>query len=148
MLVAFSFSPVCLASVAEDRREYSRTAATVEHSNDCERFFIGRVSDYVIPHGLKLQWPCREVGTAVAYVGKRDERLDRFIDFFTHAIGSVEVIGGDLFPDFFQIFIRLWVEDESAHGRARRASLLLLRRRLAKASSPSTGLTRPLLRSS
>jgi hypothetical protein len=37
---------------------------------------------------------------------------------------------------------RLRVEDKSAHERARRSSLF--RRRLAKASSPSTGFARPI----
>ena len=118
----------------------------MQHRHHCERFFIRRVGDYIIAHQLKPQRTCREVGTAVAAVRKGGKRLDRLIDFFPDAVRGGEIVGSDLFPDFFQIGVRLRVENKSAHERERRC--LLLCRRLAKACSPSKGLTRPLLRSS
>src|SRR5258708_23341574 len=158
MLIAFSFwgrgllpdarakrdtRNLLLRSSAKYRRDHPRIASAMQDGDDGERFFIWRVGDYIISHGLKTQGPCCEVRAAVARVWKRDKRLDCVEDFFKDAVGSVEVIGGDIFPDFFQICVRFRVENKSAHERARRSLLLLLR--LEKASSPSTGFTLPLL---
>ena len=82
----------------------------------------------------------------MTFVRKRDEGLNRFVDFFPGSVGCVQVVSSDIFPDFVKIRDGVRVENKSAHEPARRS--LLFCRSLAKASSPSTGFTRPLLRSS
>src|SRR4029077_1966025 len=127
-------------------RNHARTPASVQHRNDCERLFIGRVSDHIMSQGLKPKRTRRQVGTTMATERKRGEGFNRVVNFFQSLVGSVKAIGGNVVPDFGEIGVRLRVEDKSAHERARRSLLLSLR--LAKASSPSTDFTRPFLRSS
>jgi hypothetical protein len=89
-------------SAAKKGGPHARTAAPVQHGNDGKRFLIRRVGNYIVAYSLKPQRFRREVGPAVAYVRKRDKRLDRFIDFFTDTIGGVEAVGSDVFPDFVE----------------------------------------------
>jgi hypothetical protein len=93
--------------------------AAVQNGNDGERFLIRRIRNYIIAYSVKPQRFRREVGSAVAYVRKRDKGLDRFVDFFPHTIGGVEAVGSDVFPDFVEIGIGLRVEDKSAHEATR-----------------------------
>ena len=78
-------------------------------------FFVWCVRDHIIAHYLKTQRSNRQVGTAVANMGKRNKGLDRFIDFFADAICRVETVGCDIFPDFFQIFAGCRMKNEFAH---------------------------------
>src|SRR5579863_6850423 len=89
-------------------------------------FSIGHVGDYIFTYRLKPQRLRCEVGTAVTHVRKWHERLDRFVDFFTNPVGSVEVVCGDVFPDLVEIRVGLRVSNESAHESARRFSPLAL----------------------
>ena len=103
------------SSAAEYSSEYPRIPAAMQHSDDCDRFLIWRVGDYIITHGLKSQWPCCEVGTVVAGIGESGKRPDRVVDFFADSISGVEAVGGDVLPDFFEVCVRLRMEDKSAH---------------------------------
>ena len=142
-----AFIYVCRSgSGAENGRDYSRIAPPMQYRNYRQGFFLWRVSDHILANGLEEQWACGEVRAAVAYARKRDKGMDRFVDFFRRPIGSVQAVASDVFPDLVKIGVRFWVENKFAHEPARRS--LLFNRSLAKASSPSTGFTRPLLRSS
>ena len=68
------------------------------------------------------------------------------MDVGEYPVGGVNVVFRDLLPDFVEIRERFRMESVAAHPAERRCSLLS-RNRL-NASSPSIGLTRPLLRSS
>ena len=74
-----------------------------------------------------------------------DEGVNRLMDFHENPVRSVHIVGGNELPNFFKVCERGRVKDKTAHERRR--SSLLVRSRL-KASSPSMGLTRPLLISS
>jgi len=134
------------SSLTKNRSDHARTAATVKHSDHRQRFLIGCVDDHILAQGLESQRPRREIGPVMAYVGKRYEGLNRFVDFFSGTVRSVQVVSRDVFPDFVKIREGLRVENKFAHEPERRS--LLFCRSFAKASSPSRGFTRPLLRSS
>jgi hypothetical protein len=114
----FAFLADASLSAAKNGGHQAWTAA-VQNGNDGERFLIRRVGNYIIAYSLKPQRFLREVGSAVAYVRKRDKGLDRFVDFFTDTIGGVEAVGSDVFPDFVEIGIGLRVENKSAHEATR-----------------------------
>jgi hypothetical protein len=61
-------------------------------------------------------------------------------------VGGIDVVFRDVLPDFVEIYERIWMEGVAAHPPDRRRSLFS--RSFLKASSPSIGLTRPVLRSS
>jgi hypothetical protein len=67
------------------------------------------------------------------------------VNFFKNAVGSLWIVGGDVFPNFAQVGECFWMENKTAHAPPR--SLLFWRSR-AKAASLSIGCTRPLLTSS
>lgn len=68
------------------------------------------------------------------------------LDVGEYPVGSVDVVLRDVVPNLVEVSERFGMERVAAHPAERRRSLFS-RNRL-KASSPSIGLTRPLLRSS
>lgn len=46
------------------------------------------------------------------------------VDFLAKTIGSVDIVGGDVLPDFFQILDCVGVKNKLAHERERRCLLL------------------------
>lgn len=61
------------------------------------------------------------------------------------AVGSVDTVRGDVLRNLGKVLERLWMEYKTAHARRRS---WLIWSNPEKASSPSTGVTRPLLMSS
>jgi hypothetical protein len=134
-----------LLSFAQQGCDHSGTAPAVEDSNDQERFFVGRVSNQEISHWMKAQRSRSKIGTCVTLVREANEGADRVMDFPKNAVRSVLIVRSDVFLNLVEVCVCVRVEDEIGH-EPRRSSLL--RRRRAKACSPSTGSTRPLLMSS
>src|SRR5258708_16638397 len=83
----------------------------------------------------------------MALARKRDESLNHFVDFFNYAVSRRKIVDCNVFPNLFNVSVGFGVKDKTRHERLERRSLLLRRRR-AKACSPSIGCTRPLLTSS
>lgn len=97
----------------------------MKHRNHRERFLIRRVCDHIRAQRLKAQWLRGEVGTAVSDVGERYKRLNRFVDFLAHAVGCVQAVGSNVFPDFVDVGLCLRVENKSAHEPIRLETILL-----------------------
>jgi hypothetical protein len=68
------------------------------------------------------------------------------VDIGENPVGGIDVVLRDVFPNLVQIAERVRMESVAAHPPDRRR--LLFSRSFLKASSPSIGFTRPLLRSS
>jgi hypothetical protein len=51
----------------------------------------------------------------VALVGKRYKRAERLVNLFENAVGSVKVVGCDVFPDFVEVSVGSRVEGKSGH---------------------------------
>ena len=85
----------------------------------------------------------RDVGVRCVRGGQRAENG---VDVCEYPVSSVDVVLRDVLPDLVEIGERIRMEGVAAYPLDRRRSLFS--RRVLKASSPSIGLTRPVLRSS
>ena len=68
------------------------------------------------------------------------------MDVGENPVGGIDVVFRDVFTNLVEICERIRMEGLAAHPPERRRSLFS--RSVVKASSPSIGFTRPLLRSS
>jgi hypothetical protein len=95
---------------------------------------------------MESQWARGQVRTSMSDPRCPRERGERRVDIGENSVGGIDVVFRDLFPDLVEICERVRMEGVAAHPPDRRRSLFS--RSLPKASSPSIGVTRPLLRSS
>src|SRR5580693_3950209 len=120
--------------------------STVNHCEDEQRFLLRRVGNQQAPYNLKANRPRSKVEPNMTLVGKRDQFGNRPVNFFQNAISRINIARADVLPNFFQISDRFRMKNKAAHQESRRSALL--RRNASNASSPSSGVTRPLRTSS
>ena len=77
----------------------------MDDGNDQQGLFIRRVGDQVFPHCPEPQRPGGQIGTSLALMGKRHESADGFVNFIAHPVGSIQAVGGDVFPDVLQVIV-------------------------------------------
>jgi len=91
-------------SPAQKCRDHAWTAPTVQHRDHDERLFLWYVGNQVIPHSLKSKRSGGEIGTVMALARERYECADCFVNLLAYAVGCVEAIGRNIFPDFVEVF--------------------------------------------
>ena len=96
----------------------------------------------------KTQWTRSQVRASVPLMRKRYKRVDPPQKICNHSIGGIETILGDEIPNPIEIKLRLRMKIVARHdpGVDRRAALFSRKR--ARTSSPGTGFTLPLFKSS
>ncbi|HXM20596.1 MAG TPA: hypothetical protein VN948_04930 [Terriglobales bacterium] len=77
-----------------------------------ERLFFGRVGDDIVSQRVKEQRPRGQVGTSVALVREGDEGSDGLVNFLAHAVGGIEIVIRNIFPNVVEVCVCLQVEDK------------------------------------
>ena len=76
----------------------------MKHRDHDERLFLWYVGNQVIPHSLKSKRSGGEIGAVMALAGKGYECADCFVNLLAYAVGCVEAIRRNIFPDFVEVF--------------------------------------------
>src|ERR1039457_3631829 len=138
-----------LFTASQNRGYHAGAAPSVKHGHDPQWLLFRRVCNHVFPHQLEPQRARSEIWTPIALIGKCHQAANPVEDFRYHPVGSIRVVLCDAFANVVDVGKRLGVERVSTHAGRRRwrwASVFSIKRRYA--SSPSTGFTLPLSRSS
>ena len=87
-------------SSAEQGCDDAGIAATMQHSDDDQRVFVGRVGNQKAAHGMESQRPRRKIGPYMTHLWEWDERPNSLTDFLKDSVGGVQIVNGNEFPDF------------------------------------------------
>src|SRR5258708_7364743 len=90
-----------------------------------KRFFVRRVSDQVIERPCETHWAAGQIVPSVSLMWERNKTFEGLVNIRDYTVGSVDIIGGDVFPNLIKISFGLRVEIVAGHepGVALRALL-------------------------
>src|SRR5713101_2351112 len=132
-----------LIPCSENRGHHARATAAMQHGNDQQGPFIGRIGNQIVPHDGEPQRARGEVRPPVALMGERHQRTYGVQDDLTDTAGGWRILLGERFPDVGDVLRSQRMQDKTvrlAHGGVGFFSQAASRwRRLAKKASPSMG---------
>ncbi len=136
-----------LLSTTENRSHHAPVTSAVKNRHDPKRYLVRCVGDEIlVAHDMESQRSRGQVRASVSDVWGGNERAEGGEDVVDYAVGSVDVVFGDVFLNLVNVGERFGMEGVTVHASERRCALFSRSRR--NASSPSIGFTRSLFRSS